>query len=355
MRQLLKQNNYDLINEIKKIEFALGEKEPILPPELKNYYEWLMLNCTALKDQLNQNLADIAQNKENILGDILSYTNVVTRTVYKLNYYFLNPILRVSGSDRLCLKILDWLHRQHPESEDHLFAISDGHGSFASIPYPPEPTIYFVPPSSHKRLLYLPLLFHEFGHLLYALHKAEMDCLVKELQKDIVQILEPSIHRNDKYSEEDNKWRKIISETWYEWTQEIFCDAVGIIIGGLRFSTFILYVFQNARKGGVSAFQGIFSQTQYPVTWIRIKILANRAASMGLTDVAAELETSWMKIAGQLEITEDYFGFYTQDFLTIIQQKIDDMLVEANPRQCLKCEVEASQNTTEKFIPNKIG
>lgn len=187
MRQLLEQNNCDLINEIEKIEFSLNQKEAFLPPELKDFHRWLLSNCTALKNQLKENLADISKNQENILIDILSNTNVVTRTVHSLNRFFLNPILRMSVSDCLCLRIINWLHKEHPKTANHLFAISDG--SFASLPYPPRPTIYFVPPSSLERLLYLPLLFHEFGHLLYAFHKDEMDWLVKELQQEIVQNL----------------------------------------------------------------------------------------------------------------------------------------------------------------------
>ncbi len=106
MRQLLEQNNCDLINEIEKIEFSLNQKEAFLPPELKDFHRWLLSNCTALKNQLKENLADISKNQENILIDILSNTNVATRTVPKLNRFFLNPILRMSVSDHLCLKLI---------------------------------------------------------------------------------------------------------------------------------------------------------------------------------------------------------------------------------------------------------
>lgn len=352
MRRLLEQNNYDLINEIEKIEFSLVQKEAFLPPELKDFHKWLLNKCSALKNRLKENLADITKNKENILVDILSKTNVVTRDIHKLNQFFLSPILRMSVSDNLCLKLIIWLHKEHPKTTDQLFAISDG--SFASLPYPPMPTIYFVPPSSQERLLYLPLLFHEFGHLLYAFHKDEMDCLVKELQQEIVQTLEPNVYRNDSYSMEDNKWRQIISEIWYEWTQEIFCDAVGLTVGGPAYlNSFSMYL----RMFGREEFQipkELLAKREHPVTWIRIKILANRAKKNGLEEIALNLETSWMKIAKNLKITEDYFGFYTQDFLTSIQNKIDDMLVETNPRQYLLSEIEVTQDKIESLSPVKL-
>lgn len=352
MRQLLEQNNRDLINELEKIEFSLHQKEAFLLSELNDYYNWLLGNCTKLKYQIKENLVDLSKNQDSILVDILSNTNVATRSLHELNRFFLNPILRMSVSDQLCVKLLDWLHKNHSKTTNQLFAISDG--SFASLPYPQMPTIYFIPPSSQERLLYLPLLFHEFGHLLYAFHKDEMDCLVEELQQQIVQALEPNVYRNDDYSLEENKWRKIITEIWYEWTQEVFCDAVGLTIGGPAYlNSFSMHL----RMLGREEFQipkNSLVLREHPVTWIRIKILANRAKNMSLEKNALELETSWLKIASYLEITEDYFGFYTQDFLTIIQQKIDDMLIEADPNLYKKSEIEEYQEDIGNMSPIKL-
>ncbi len=352
MRRLLEQNNYDLINEIEKIEFSLRQKEADLPLELKDFYQWFLGMCAKLRKQVNENLSDIAKNQENILVDILSNTNVVTLYLRTLNRLFLNPILRISVSDRLCLKLLYWLHKGHPKTADHLFVMSDG--VFASLPYPPRPTVYFIPPSAQERLLYLPLLFHEFGHLLYAFHKDEMDALVKELQEEIARRLEPSVYRNDRYSSEEDQWRKIISEIWHEWAQEIFCDAVGLVIGGPAFLHAFSMYFRILGREEFQLSKESLARRDHPVSWIRIKILISRAESLGLIEVARELETSWNEIAGNLKITEDYFGFYTHDFLTVIQQKIDDMLIEANPRQYVDSEIDPAEDTNENAPPVKL-
>lgn len=352
MRRLLEQNNYDLLNEIEKIELSLKQKEAILLPELKDFYRWFLSICAGLRKQVNENLADISKNQENILINVLSQTNSVAFSLRKLNRFFLNPILRVSDNDRLCLKLLHWLYKVHPQTAGHLFVMSDG--AFASLPYPPLPTVYFVPPSAQERLLYLSLIFHEFGHLLYAFHKDEMDALVKELQIEIARRLEPSVCRNDKYSSEENQWRKIISEIWYEWAQEIFCDAVGLAIGGPAF----LHAFSMSfRMLGREEFQipkESLAKREHPVTWIRIKILTDRARTLGLLDVAKELEASWSEIAGNLKIAGDYFGFYSSDFLSVIQQKIDDMLVEANARQYLESEIDADDEASDNGQPVKL-
>lgn len=352
MRRLLEQNNYDLINEIEKIEFSLRKKELDLPSELKDFYSWSLSVCVSLKKQVNENLADISKNQENILTDVLSHTKVVAWSLRTLNQLFLNPILRISVSDRLCLKLLYWLHKEHPKTAGHFFVMTDG--AFASLPYPPRPTVYFVPPSAQERLLYLPLLFHEFGHLLYAFHKDEMDALVKELQEEIARRLEPSVHRNDKYSSGEDQWRKNISEIWYEWTQEIFCDAVGLIIGGPAFLHAFSMYFRILGREEFQLPKESLAKRDHPVSWIRIKILINRAEILGLNEVAQDLQDSWNKIAANLKIAEDYFGFYNHDFLINIQQKIDDMLVEASPRQYLESEIDMADSSNENVSPIKL-
>jgi hypothetical protein len=92
-----------------------------------------------------------------------------------------------SPTDRLCLTVITWLHREHPSTAPYPAATSDG--SPAIWPFTSLAPIYFFPCAEQRRLLYLPLFFHEFGHLLYACHKREMDDLDEQLQRDIAQVL----------------------------------------------------------------------------------------------------------------------------------------------------------------------
>jgi len=52
---------------------------------------------------------------------------------------------------------------------------------------------------------------------------------------------------------------------------------------------------------------------------------------MNLEDAARAAEDSWITIAQEMKVNEDYFGFYESEFLTSVQQTIDDMLVEVAP------------------------
>jgi hypothetical protein len=60
---------------------------------------------------------------------------------------------------------------------------------------------------------------------------------------------------------------------------------------------------------------------------------------MGYSAVADKLEDTWSAISRAMGIVEDYYGFYESEFLPAIQQTIDDMVVEAEPRNFANKEV----------------
>lgn len=79
----------------------------------------------------------------------------------------------------------------HPEIRQYPPAVSPG--TCAVWPLLDFVPIYFFPALEQQSLLYQPLLFHEFGHVLYGAHKQEMDDLVGDLQRSIQEILLPRI------------------------------------------------------------------------------------------------------------------------------------------------------------------
>jgi hypothetical protein len=68
---------------------------------------------------------------------------------------------------------------------------------------------------------------------------------------------------------------------------------------------------------------------EHPVTWLRIRVLANRARRMGYDRVADELEETWGTVAETMGVDEDYYGFYEPKWLPDIQATIDSMLAKA--------------------------
>jgi hypothetical protein len=330
LQDILRQNNADLLREIRLLRERLEEAATALPPELQPFQNWIISFCDQLQATALQNLRDLNLGIDSILGNILSETQVLTRGVRLFNQRLVGPVLRARESDRLCLKVLRWIHSTHPLTQHIPMALSDG--DFASWPQLNWPTIYFMPPSAQHRLLYLPLFFHEFGHLLYACHEPEMDELVKALQKVIAQFLEPSAQRDDRHAQSEAKRRSVIVETWYEWAHELFCDAVGFQMAGPAFAYSFSMYFRVLMRDQYHIRPEELEHRGHPVTWLRIKLLADHARRMGFGADAEVLEDTWSKIAATMGIVEDYYGFYTDGFLPSIRQTIEDMIVEAAPR-----------------------
>ena len=330
MQNILRQSNADLLCDIDRLGEKLREAAVAIPPELLPFYEWVTDQCKAFREAVTEHLRYLDLNNPLILPDVLSETQVLTRNLHLFNRFLVGPVLRARPSDRLCLRILQWLHRAHPQTQHIPAAISDG--DYATFPDPHIPTIYFMPPSAQHRLLYLPLFFHEYGHLLYACHRPEMDALVRNLQGVLAQCLEPSAQRDDRHARHDQERRSTIVETWYEWTVELFCDAVGLVIGGAAFIHSFSMYFRMLGRDEFQVRTEALEHRGHPVTWLRIRLLADRARRMNLDDAARAAEDSWTTIAQEMRVNEDYFGFYETEFLTSVQQTIDDMLTETEPR-----------------------
>ena len=333
MQELLEQNNIALLHEIRKLQRSLRQASNNIPKELKGYTDWVTKICEGFSHSVLQNLTYLEFEGQDILEDILSETQKVSREFYVFNERHVSPILRARNSDRLSLKLLLWMHATHPKTKNIPIAVCDGEFSV----WLTGASIYFTPCAAQQGLLNLPLFFHEFGHLLYRCHQTEMNDLVRELQEDIQRLLLPAVVRNDRYTEAQEANRAIIVETWYTWAQEFFCDAVGFVIGGAAFThAFSMYL----RMLGRSQYHvEKLRHRTHPVTWIRIQLLAYRARQMGYNAVAADLEDEWNQVASALGIVENYYGFYDSTFLPIIQQKLDDMLTEAAPREFQELEV----------------
>jgi hypothetical protein len=215
----------------------------------------------------------------------------------------------------------------HHETRDVPVAVSNEDFSI----WPIVPPTYFLPCSVEQSLLYLPLFFHEFGHLLYAVHHPEMDDLVKSLQEKVAELLTPMSRFDDAMAAQVMQEQQLVVERWYEWMQELFCDAVGVTIGG---GSFVQAFSTYLRMCGRDQFQVPKMDLElqsHPVTWLRIRMMAARLRSRKCADLADSLEMEWAAIAGIMGVTEDYFGFFADDFLEPVMDTLSDMLTEAAP------------------------
>jgi hypothetical protein len=327
-------------------------REANVPTELEPFKQFVVDQCDELSKNLRRNLQLLqlrgklgplfkpGTTKADFLKEILGETGKVNHWLQRLSDYYAPPILRSHPHDRLSLSIIGWLHRSHHHTENHPPVVNSGSVAIQPLGIPP---VYYFPVVEQRDLLYQPLLIHEYGHLLYKTHRQEMDDLVAELQEDILHLLQSSRFRNDLYNQEQTQTRREIAYTWYAWTQEFFCDAIGLTMGGPSY-LYAFSIYLHTLQGSDFRREPDFLRgSLHPPRWLRIQFLARRATSLGLAKTAEEIITEWKDVRDLLEITEDYYGYYSPDLDEAIEETLSDMLTEIEPRRFTDSEVSADQ------------
>ena len=327
MQERLAAQNRALLRDLSELARNLQRKK--VPYELKAYRTRLLDVCNQFRKKCEKNLVDLARTPE-LLEDVLSETQQVTQNVRLLSTTLAGPVLRASPKDRLCLTTISWLHKNHPQTTSIPAAFADGDCAVWPFRLRIAP-VYFFPSVEQHGLLYQPLFFHEFGHLLYVFHKNKMDELVRDLQREIEARLVPASKRNDRYADMQAAERLTVSLTWYRWMQEFFCDAVGLSIGGPCFLHAFSGYLGTMDRGDFYREPEHLQGSTHPVKWLRIRLLVARAKMLGFSDVARKVEDGWALVARTMGIREDYHGYYAQSFSDAVTQTIEAMLTLANP------------------------
>ncbi len=327
IRSYLEKRNREILRDLQMQIEELGATQ--VPSELLIYKNKVLERCKSLCRDVELNLKYLAIGEDSILEDLLSKTQQASQETRLMSAMWIVPVLRARTSDRLCLSTIQWLHQNHPQASGYPAAFISG--NCAIRPFLHIAPIYLFPSVEQISLLYQPLLFHEFGHLLYAIHKPEMDDLVRELQYEVDELLMPVSQRNDRYSENMTAQRQDIAYTWYAWAQELFCDAIGFEIGGPSF----LHAFSNFLNtrdmGNYYRDPRGLQYSSHPVTWLRIHFLSRRAREAGFDDLANVIEKEWDDVAQLMGIVEDYHGYYDESVDHVVLETVEDMVIEASP------------------------
>jgi hypothetical protein len=349
MRGNLQASNEDLLHQLATLQRLFGAAQ--IPQELSAYRSSIEGVCERLRRQVQRNLKDLSYDLPDTFENVLRQTQNVMRELELINSHYAGPILRSQTDDRLALVILRWLHDEHPKARTWSFALSDG--NFAIYPHLDLPSLFFLPWSRQRTLLYLALLFHEFGHLLYALHRPEMDELVKELQSIVDSVLAPLTHRRRKAAVSQESFRQVLVLRYYEWCQEFFCDAVGLRIGGPAFAKALTSYFRLQGTGEFYLPRHEQLMRRHPVGWLRIRMLTDRCQEYGLAAEGKEIEAAWLGTARLLGLREDYEGTWNEEFFVPLRKMLNDMLVEASPRPFTEEEIRAASDGNPVWLLNK--
>jgi hypothetical protein len=171
--------------------------------------------------------------------------------------------------------------------------------------------------------------------LLYACHKTELDELVGEFQQQVARVLSPTTVRDRGPATTDDGFQRAVAEAWYSWTQEVFCDAVGLCVGGEGYLKAFSHYFRFRSSQEYYLPRRDQLMRRHPVTRIRTMMLLDRARQLGFEEAASEVAEAWTETARTLSIREDYEGTWVEDLFVPLRKTIDDMLEESSPVSCL--------------------
>ncbi|GMU82443.1 MAG: hypothetical protein AMXMBFR47_23140 [Planctomycetota bacterium] len=327
MRTALVQSNRDLLHQLEVVQTAIGNTPTVR--ELTAFAGQVSQVCAQLRADVLRNLKDLEYDLPDTLTDILDQTQRSTQLFDLINSRLAAPIIRHRPEDRLALLVLRWLHDSHPGTVSLPFGVSDG--VFAVYPTDKVPPVYLLPVSRRLTLLYLPLLFHEYGHLLYICRKRELDDLVADFQRRVGDVLAPATVRQRGGAAADDSFRQRVVTMWYNWVQEFFCDAVGLAIGGEAFLRAFSHYFHLRSIDEYYVPQRDQLVRRHPVTRLRARMLIDRGSKLGLQEITDSVQRAWTDAAGLMNVREDYEGTWLEDLFVPLRETIDDMLEEAHP------------------------
>lgn len=340
MRDTLELRNRHLLRDVERLILETAAVK--MPTELEPYANRIQAICKLIRERVRENLKHLSLGQDAILEDVLSNTQQATQLLRLVSSRMVAPILRCSTSDRLCLKLITWLHRQHTATDSLPAAFTDG--DCAVWPLLDIAPIYFFPAVEQRVLLYLPLYFHEFGHLLYACHKQELDALVRDLQQEVNRVLRPTSLRNDKHAAWQSSQREAIVTTWYKWAQEFLCDSVGLTIGGPAFLWAFSAYLGTLDRGDYYRPPSELRESSHPVTWLRVRILVAQASLKMFEAIGKRILDEWQTLATTMGVVEDHHGFYDDALEGTILRMLNDALEEVAPRRFAQDELNVSSH-----------
>jgi hypothetical protein len=348
VRNVLIARNQDLADNLARIGPIISANPQF--PELEPYVQKLREYLADTSRIVRENLDYLALGEDSILEDIRSNTAQALQLVRFLSRRLLTPVVRARPTDRLCLKTISWLHGSHPSTRGVPAVFVDGDCGVWPMGgrFPP---IYSFPTDEQQGLLFQALYFHEFGHLLYVFHKPELDELVRDLQAEVDDLLTPASIRNDRFAERQIEVRRTVVYTWYKWAQELFCDAIGLVLGGPAFLYALSSYCGMLEEGDFYRDVGDLRWSDHPVTSLRIRTLSEHARILGLHNAADQVSTEWERLAEAIEVPQDYHGFFDPRLLPAIRRTLGDMLTEVGPRAFTSDEAAAHTPITSETTP----
>lgn len=294
-RDRLLSDNEDLKHQIQALQTMLGRSR--VAGELTPFRGWLEGQCHRMRSEAIGMLTRIRALDDEVYPEVALNLRDDTRTrrdyFESINSQYAAVVTRATVEDRLPLLVLRFLHESHDKTRAMAFGVTDG--SIAVQPTLEQPPIYYLPVSRQRTILYLPLLGHEFGHTLYALHDEVLAGLISEFERHVVDSL---ILPETQVTDELVDFVERLTRSWVNWMQELFCDAVGLALGGPSF----LYAYDHYfrlrwREELMANEEELVDATHtHPNIVLRTRLLLKRADRIDAPEskqAVAEVRAAW--------------------------------------------------------------
>lgn len=333
-RDRLLTDNQDLRHQLQALQAMFGRCR--VAAELTPYRGWLERFCHGLRSGVLDNIARLRSYDDAVLPQVLPDLREETRRLRDLfeviNGQYAAVLTRATVEDRLVLLALRWLHDSTAPTRTLAFGLTDG--DIAVRPTTQSPPVYLMPVSRQRTLLYLPLVFHEYGHTLYAVHADAMRKQVAKFEQLVANALLPSdpIPNSDQV-----EFVQQLAAAWVNWLQELFCDAVGLAIGGPAYLSAYDHYFRLRWRDDADLTEDEMADVArtHPHTWLRTRLLLSRALRgdrPGLEEVATGVRDAWDADLADHGAAVPLYRTWDDGWEAGLHEVIDQMIAVAGPR-----------------------
>lgn len=327
MRDRLRIANEDLRRRAVNLQRVVAGSR--VPGVLAAYCHQVSLFTAALEVDAGRNLKLLNAPGVDLLPEVFDRTAGLARNIGYADKRLVPPLSRVGSPDEFPLHVLRWLHAGTKATEGLAFATMPD--EFMVLPSPAMPAVYYLPLTQRGSLLSLPLLIHEFGHVLYECHRQEMDDLVKDFQEEVLRHLTPQSVGDPLLAASGTAFRQQAVTRWQTWAQELFCDAVGLAVGGPAFLRAFSRHFHALSRDEYALGRDALLRRKHPLTWLRVRRLADLARSGSAVPFADVMEREWAETARLLGLEEEHHGVWDDSLGPALALLIERMLEEASP------------------------
>src|SRR6266404_3617169 len=244
------------------------------------------------------------------------------RNIDAIEEFFAGHVVRFSDSDEFLTlaSATIWLEANLPG--DPPVAIASTSGYFCTLA---SLGIVFAPPNDVQKLLILPDLYHEFGHVLHESSNILSD-KPRFLQAlaDYVYELEQQARRYSRPLPSDLSGN--ISFRWLEhWAEEVACDTLAARLVGPAFGWCNLHLCIRHAK--------IYSSSQHPADAARTRHIFRVLKRCGLAKEGADMERRWQELLHLMSPQKppNYDDYHPDELFVAVMEDVDAATSSAIP------------------------